>query len=221
MTEAATLATSSDNRTKSTVNPAATSSSVTSQHHLRYDRFYTCGYDQTVLFRKLFPEYTNTTNLLPLTRESVLNATAGDLVIVGLGGFCDGWRKRKLNVSWMAKNFPGRAMHFNGEPFGGDPWMVSNTDALPDRNYHMGYAPDTAQSVKVPFLVITLAKHPELWACIFVHAHKPYNSREAFLIYTASNCVAFREAAVDALATIGLVHHGGKCWGNLHNVSRI
>ena len=82
-------------------------------------QLYLCGYDRTALFRHLFPEYENVT-LTTLTRKPVIYAKPTDLLVYGFHGFCDGWGKRKLGPEWIAENFPGKAMYFNGEPFGSE-----------------------------------------------------------------------------------------------------
>jgi hypothetical protein len=52
------------------------------------------------------------------------------------------------------------------------------------------------------------------WPYLFDPQNKPTSTKERFCIYTASNCVAWREEAADRLAQIGTVHYGGKCQGS-------
>ena len=177
---------------------------------LKVIRLYMCGCDKTALFRHLFPEYENIT-FTTLTGKTVLNAKPTDLLVYGFHGFCDGWGKRKLGPEWIAENFPGKALYFNGEPFGGELWL----DKPPPRGYHFGYLNNSNQSLKVPFVAQVTVERAEFWEALFFHSKKRRGTKEEFLIYTASNCVDFRENAVALLSNISTIHFAGKCRGNL------
>lgn len=178
---------------------------------------YLCGYDRTRLFRHLFPEYANIT-FTTLTRKTASNAKPTDLLVYGSHGFCDGWGKRKLGPEWIAKNFPGKAIYFNGEPFGNELWL----DKPPPRGYYFGYLNNSTinQSLKVPFISQVTVENSEFWEALFIHSKKRRGTKEDFLIYTASNCVDFRENAIALLSNISTIHFAGKCRGNLTNKER-
>lgn len=255
-------------------------------------QIYTCGYNFVDLFQNIFPEFKHVKKRTKLTRKNVWNTTSYDVLVVGVGGYCDGWGSYKLNETYFEKHFHGFVFHFNGESFGGESWDVSSssprlpssasstttsttttttinknnnsnndmirtmsmknrngtdrgngTNSLPYnmdynnkttssyrhnpplRNIHIGYVPDTSQSVQVPFIsqfVSTCSK--DLQNKLFVPYKKPQNNRKYFMIYAVSNCnVKYREEAVDHIATqLGQpIDQGGKCWGKSHNRSLV
>lgn len=184
--------------------------SAKEDNHLpEINRIYSCGYRKPEFFDEVFPEYSDVPSTT-LTRMSVANATDKDLIINGYHGFCDGWGQRKLGPEWMSKNFPGKAIHVNGEPFGGDLW---DQEAPHPRQYHIGYVKDSPQSIRVPFLAIALMKE---WKFLLSdHSKKPKGKRSEFMIYIASNCKDFREEAAGRLSEISNIHYGGKCKGNV------
>ena len=50
--------------------------------------------------------------------------------------------------------------------------------------------------------------------------YRPKNDGTYFLIYSASNCVNFRDAAFEQLAKIDIVHYGGRCRGPTQNPNK-
>ncbi|KAL7568281.1 hypothetical protein ACA910_022620 [Epithemia clementina (nom. ined.)] len=194
---------------------------------------YTCGYQPfaVLAFQQLYPEFANFTKTIPLTRQNANASTPTDILVVGVGGFCDGWGAHKLQVDWFAHHFRGIVFHFNGESFGGEPWEEAPAErvqttaspgvpvaTLPRRNYHIGYAADSSQSVRVYFASLVVAQTPHFQTALFMENKKPRNTGQGFMIYTASNCaVTYREQAVDWIASrVGKpIHYGGTCRGLL------
>ena len=97
----------------------------------------------------------------------------------------------------------------------------------PRRNCHIGYAADSNYSVRVFYAsqIVAEASH-DMQQWLFDPLQKPRNTGDAFLLYTASNCVRFRERAVRAIATavrsvaahhnrLIFLHKGGSCGGKL------
>ena len=99
--------------------------------------------------------------------------------------------------------------------------------APPRRNFHVGYASDSNYSVRVFYASQIVAEAPhEMQQWLFDPLQKPRNTEEAFLLYTASNCVRFREQAFRAIAKVvskipreahknrsKALHKGAKCGG--------
>ena len=175
------------------------------------DNVYMCGYDNRKTFNLIFPEYAHVPTKT-LTRQSANNATDRDIVVNGLGGNCDGWRKRKLTPKWMSDNFPGKAIHFNGEAFGGDDWA---NGAPHPRQYHIGYVPDSTQSIQVTLLALGFIRNSFFWDTLLNHTSKPKNTKEEFMIYTATHCMNVREEAAGIFSEILPIHYGGGCKGTM------
>jgi len=173
---------------------------------------WTCGYLTSTLFYLLFPEY-RASQVIKFSKSNANYSIKSDVMVNGLTGNCGGWGKNKLGPKWISENFKGIALYVNGEPIGGSLWEAGNSP--PDRGYHIGYVPDSIQSVRVLYLVQRFSQLPHNWENIFNHHRKPMNTQEEFLIYTNSHCVPFREEAVVALAAknISIVHYGGGCYG--------
>ncbi|KAL7566283.1 hypothetical protein ACA910_013612 [Epithemia clementina (nom. ined.)] len=181
-------------------------------------RIFTCGYDFLGGFQAIFPEFANVTERIELTQKiAKQHSRPNDVLVVGVGGFCGTLRSNRLIRSWFAKNFAGFTFHLNGENFGGEPW--EGPARAPRRNFQIGYVADSAQSVRVYFAGYLIANMaPELRKRIFSHEHKQRNTMDRFMIYTTSNCVGYREGAVDLIASkVGVVDQGGSCWGLAHD----
>lgn len=199
-------------------------------------QIFMCGYDRSHLFAHLFPEYQELLkSTIKLTRETAKQATQDDILIVGLGGYCDGWRDLKLDAGWMQQNFNGAVIWFNGEWFGPyvslqeEQQQQSTSSSLsllpPPRQYHFGFEQDGCQSVRMHFMAVFFLDYLLDRKDAFLFAEqRPENTGERFLLYTASNCVDFREEAFDQIALLNLsssVHYASKCSGKRQNHTNV
>jgi len=136
---------------------------------------------------------TATIRIVKLTRENVQMATREDILVVGLGGYCDGWGDLKLDASWMEEHFRGTAvLWFNDEFFGPydqtnennnqttivpssttlPPSAATSATALPlplppsRRHYHFGFEADGCQSIRIHGMALFFADHFEDSDCV-------------------------------------------------------
>mmetsp|Transcript_9217 Transcript_9217/g.13424 ORF Transcript_9217/g.13424 Transcript_9217/m.13424 type:complete len:395 (+) Transcript_9217:85-1269(+) len=160
----------------------------------------------------LFPEFPKP---IMLHDANPADYTENDIVITHPGLECDntglpGYPKHpglRLGREQGPWKFPGKILYVNGE------WHM---DPRGERDYHVGYIPDSDRSVQVFWIVILLlfGQLKQSNGQIFDHDRKPPpNNGKHFLLYVASHCVDYREDAFDALANIDEVHYGGACRG--------
>ena len=95
-----------------------------------------------------------------MVRQNANESEPQDLLIYGLGGWCDGWGAEKLGEAWIANHFKGTTIHINGEWFGGLSWQ-NESQPPPIHQYHIGYVCDSCQSVRVHPVVWILLKDPQ------------------------------------------------------------
>lgn len=196
-------------------------------------QIYICGFKKQTLYLHLFPEQTQLwESWIRLDRKNARQSKPNDILVVGEGGYCDGWGERKLSAWGMEKRFKGKVVHINGESF--NPYVVceacpkyleDNDGKPPARQYHIGYEPDGPQSVQVTFLAMFFVEHfwdknnQTFFDALVVPEQRPINTGERFLIYSAKHCVDFREAAFDRFALLHLpnttVDHASKCNGTI------
>jgi len=191
------------------IKPKMSSTDETSQPTL-----YTCSHPWMLgkLGSSLFPDYIQK----PLQEEDPALFTEQDIVITHPGWDCDttllhrhfDLRTGRKESPW---NFPGKILYVNGE---------SIMDPRGDLDYHLGYLPDSDRSVRVFWVFISFlygpAGHypPDVVAQIFQNKRTlPSLEKKHFLIYAASNCIVYREAAFMALAHVDTVHYAGACHG--------
>jgi hypothetical protein len=187
-------------------------------------QLFHCGYPRGELFRHIFPEHSKLLDsAIVLDRNNARQSKKDDILIVGVGGFCDGWRNRKLLAEWMEENFKGKVIWFNGENF--LPLASNETKALPPRQYQVGYPKDDCQNVRVHYMTQFLLEYSKDISTdtIFIPERRPVNDGKNFLLYTASNCVGYREEAFDRLALLNIsnVDYGGKCQGKMQNHTNV
>lgn len=133
-----------------------------------------------------------------IKRESAV--TSEDLLLYGAGSKCS-----KLT------SFPGSVITFNGEP----PRPPSLPPKANHEQFYLGAWLDTTRN-HVPVYNVAL-RYEDLRVSSpehFDHKGLPQrltNTREYFLIYTAKNCVTFREEAFRKVQLLGKAHVGGKC----------
>jgi hypothetical protein len=117
-----------------------------------------------------------------------------------------------LDHTYFQKRFPGTAIFFNNEPYG---------DARGKNTYQLGVIPDSNRSLSGYYyaafsLAITFPDVKD-WDRIFVHEKKPKNTGTRGVIYTASNCVPYRQQAAERISQIDeknlIVYYGGSCQG--------
>ena len=177
---------------------------------------YKCGYDQTNFFLSIYPELKGAA-IVELKKKGQLY-TSQDFLVVGVGGFCMGFGKKKVTSPWFRQHFPGTTISINGEA-----WVQSNVTW--ERGFELGLTQDSNQTfIRVYFAAMVLCSYSnEQRSLIFDPSKKPLNTRKRFLIYMASNCVDFREAAFDAMSHIDVVYYGGRCAGNIsdHNETAV
>ena len=222
-------------------------------------KIYHCGHDRHALLQLVYPEFASIPRTR-LTRQSIRNATQHDVLVFGSCGLCPGFPKHPRLLEVLQKDFPGMVFHINGEAQNGDIWeqlatfqssippqqqqspqrptnesnsSVPVVPAPPRRNFHIGYAADSNYSVRVLFASQTVAEAShEMQQWLFDPLQKPRNTGEAFLLYTASNCVPFREQAFQDIATAvskisnvvhsnrsTVPHKGAMCGGDLAPLS--
>ena len=216
-------------------------------------KIYFCGNDRQDLLELVYPEFASIPRTW-LTQQSIRNATQHDVLVFGSCGHCPGFPRQPRLLEVLQKSFPGMVFHINGEAKQGDIWdqfasyqwslrhpqqqqsptnesngSVPVVPAPPRRNFHVGYAADSNYSVRVFFAsqVVAEASH-EMQQWLFDPLQKPRNTGEAFMLYTASNCVRFREQAFREIALAvskipleahnnrpTVLHKGAKCGGKL------
>lgn len=184
-------------------------------------RIFTCGYDMKEFYIHMFEDWFShgPVDVVPLTAESAKDSNSFDLLVYGWGGYCNGWGKQKIDLPWTSINFFGTALFVSQEWFGGDIW-INGTPPL--NSYFIGYVADSKQNIRVFGVAVDLLLLGETcWSMIFMHERKPKSTKEHYMVYTASNCVPYREEAVVTLSQIDTVHYGGSCFGNIMNASRI
>jgi len=114
--------------------------------------------------------------------------------------------------------FPGRTVVFSGE--------APRIDNVGQRVYYLGPNKDDINSIMIPYVNFMINIWDHGWQIkLFDHDQKPRNTEKYFLIYSASNCQngyrRYRDEAFDNFAEIGLVHHGGPCWGLKKDKSKV
>mmetsp|Transcript_17324 Transcript_17324/g.26242 ORF Transcript_17324/g.26242 Transcript_17324/m.26242 type:complete len:438 (-) Transcript_17324:345-1658(-) len=172
-------------------------------------RVFLCGCPVDDRMQTVFPEF-DQVEIKNFRKK--YKTTSNDILFYGMYGKCHGGGKKRLGIDWMAQNFPGKVIYFNWEAHGGDLW---DQGTPPPRAYHLGYVRNTNQSVQVTCLAqVLLGKLSTVREQLFVRERKPKNLNESFLIYTASNCVPFREEAAAQLSAINTIHYGGRCKGS-------
>lgn len=174
-----------------------------------------------------FPELQNkirdSTELYPSKNllSTLIHAEPNDLLITGGVGGCINSQGDLMTESewhdWLAKNYKGKYITYNGEAHGGEPWILGK--AYP-RQFHVGYGRDRCQSTMMYYFVIFLNYDMEKkdfdLNVIMDRKKKPRSTQEHFLIYTNSHCVGFREDAFLALSQSfnnSILYHGGPCKG--------
>jgi hypothetical protein len=191
---------------------------------LKPPQLFLCGYPKGDIYSHIFPEHSELLeHHIGLNRKTAELSVEKDILIVGYGGFCDGWGNRKLGSRWMKDNFKGTVIFFNGEHWSSFDGELAKKSPL--RQYQIGYEADSCQNVRVHFMAQFLVENlnDELRERIFVPEKRPINTGENFLIYTASNCVDFREEAFDRLALLEIpnVAYGGRCMGKMNNHTNV
>ena len=127
-------------------------------------------------------------------------------------------------LTWILHSFRGKVVFISGESESEYGLGTMRNDGL---KYTLGPVPkEGPQAMPLTYLQMTWwavfrplydtnhnPNSEEADQVLVDLAHKPKNDDQHFLIYSASNCVGFRQEAFDQLSTIGLVHYGGKCRG--------
>jgi hypothetical protein len=145
----------------------------------------------------LFPEV-NVSQLGKLSKPS-----ERDVLLFPCGGDCE----------QKPSKFPGKILAFNGESF-----VAPCMEHLEGRTKKVffvsaikGEKTAATRAMAVSMVLSTLSQD---WQNkIFRQDHRAVNTKERFLIYAVSNCVAFREWTFAALSRIGPVEYAGLCEG--------
>ena len=189
--------------------------------NLSNSTIYHCGYkDARDIYEHIYPEYNGgIRNAVTLNRRTVLGSTKNDVLLVGFGGHCGAYPK--LTTYYFEHYFKGTVIQINRENFtDGIAWQdPKNSSTIPKNQYHLGYVESGCQSLRIFYMAQFLLLQKELWDFIFQIEKKPVSSRERFLIYTAGNCVDFRQSAFDAIALANpslTVEHAAGCHGNMN-----
>ena len=206
-------------------------------HANKLGTLYVCGYGPPEPMARIFPQH----NYVPLTKNSTIllrpnstttTTTTGQRphdIFLSLGKGRGGCRPRDVLASpaayreFLRTKFRGSILLVNPESDGSGAFP----QPIPSNMIHAGYYADddissnNRTSLRVPWMVWTL-----LWLDdtdrqrLFFHNHHPHKQKDRtsgrrphFLVYAASNCVDFRERAVDRLAGLGRVHIAGNCAG--------
>jgi hypothetical protein len=182
-------------------------------HGRHQPRLWKCGYEvrSMALPLQIAAEY-STAPATTMVRQNANESEPQDLLIYGLGGWCDGWGAEKLGEAWIANHFKGTTIYVNGEWFGGLSWQ-NESQSPPIHQYHIGYVRDSCQSVRVHSVVWILLEDPQDLDRLSDPMKKPQTTEEEFLVYSQGNCVDYREKAFDDLSSIGEVHFAGRCKG--------
>jgi hypothetical protein len=205
---------------------------------------YTCGWPNTKLAQTLFPEYIvpSSTEQSGSVRKIVTYRPGGntdyqpnDILLWGMNGPCAGVGKNFTQQVAHAPQFPGVVLFSNCEPYGSI--FFDNDNDAPARAYQIGGLPDKANRVglrhalRVFFLAIVLNNKYDAsqQAEIFDPTQRPlWNGDRRALLYTAKNCVAAREARVDAVVAAlhatdspAKVEYAGRCHGNTNLIKAI
>lgn len=113
-----------------------------------------------------------------------------------------------------ADDFPGWTVFFSGE--------FPHLKPKGERVLYLGPNASGPRSIRTTYLQMFFFKLPlEKKELITNHSMKVKNNKKYFLLYAASNCVDFREKALDQISEIEVVHQGGKCWGAAQNRDRV
>jgi len=105
-------------------------------------------------------------------------------------------------------DFPGKILYVSGEGH-----MDPRTSPL---DYHVGYLGDSPTSTELFYVVLLVfyGQFSPFQDLIFGKSRElPKVEKEYFLLYAASHCVDYRDAAFDALSHVDVVHYGGRCRG--------
>jgi len=154
-------------------------------------------------------------------RSMAEEVSANDVIFIGKGGPCPGWGKNKLNVTYFQDHFRGTVLWFNTEPS-----SKFDQRTIPSNQIHVGYLADGCQTVRLFPMAIFFARNAEIWDFFGANGtrRKPTSTRERFLLYTQGHCVAYREAAFDALARSHpslILEHGGSCKGKVERKTNV
>lgn len=182
---------------------------------------YHCGYtDARDIYEHIYPEYRERIRKAnPLNRRTIKGSTENDVLLVGFGGYCGA--PPKLKTGYFEKYFKGTVIQINRENFTDEmAWQdPKNSSTIPKNQYHLGYVESGCQSLRIFYMAQFLLLQKELWDFFFQIEKKPVSSRERFLIYTAGNCVDFRESAFDAISLANpslTVEYAASCHGNMN-----
>ena len=162
--------------------------STASRRSSRGGRVMTCGYPKTSewVARNVFSDFE------PVSVRKTKYASS-DLLIVGMHNPCP-----------LAKTFQGKVVCVNGEPHG---------ELCAPNSYVLGPMADSAKSVRVYFGALVSFRFPDFKNVVIRPRLRQTKTPEHFLIYTSHNCVGFREAAFDAMKSLGIAFAGGRCHG--------
>ena len=167
---------------------------------------YISGWDRGSLANYLFPEF-ELQERLKLDTVSTKNS----LLLHGLFGPCPVDGKKFKFIKWISQQWRGKTLAANGE----GPSHKGVAD-IPLNIHQIGMVGDSNRSVHVFFAAIAMIGHyaPTQWEMLFNHTLKPQSTRQHFCTYSNSNCVLFREIAVDQISSsIKPIDQGGGCNG--------
>jgi hypothetical protein len=146
----------------------------------------------------LFPEV----NVSHLEKLSTPNER--DVLLFPCGGKCE----------QAPSAFPGKILAFNGESFV-KPCMRHLKSRTDDVFFVSAIKGEKTAATYAMGVSMHLSSLSQYWQNnIFRQDHRAVNTKERFLIYAVSNCVAFRERTFAALSRIGPVEYAGRCRGN-------
>ena len=204
--------------------------------NLSNSTIYHCGYqDATTIYEHIYPELKEQIrNATRMNRRTAPQSTAKDVLLVGSGGFCGA--RPKLTTYWFEQKFKGTVIQINRENFVDEnAWLnptttnasintstSTRTNTIPKKQYHLGHIADGCQSLRIFYMAQFFLLQKELWHLFLQETNKPVSTRERFLIYTAGNCVDFRQNAFDAIALANPsldVEYAAGCFGNMQNLT--
>lgn len=186
-------------------------------------RIFWCGFPVFLgkknysLIEALFPDVQtvlNYNNTLPLA------LTEHDLLFVSAGGPCP-YRPPELY-----HHIPSTPILF----------FFGNSKAIPVYNQNLytlgpnrvvggGGSIDrrqVAHSIPTTYAALHLVTFPlSIQQTIYDPSQRVRNTKELYLLYVSSHCALHRDEAFVKLASIGLVHYGGACKGNLVDEGKI
>lgn len=151
---------------------------------------------------------------IPLTRESIHDATPNDFLVHHMHQYC------AVDVL----TFPGMQLHINHPTHG---FSFYGQYTPPGKNiFVIGAHDDGPYSIQLPYAMMrwwVLAKGPGYDGNIdrptvdklFVPSARPKNTGKHFLLYINSHYAAHREMSAYTLSQLGPVHALGDCQGNI------